>query len=328
MLIYAGIDEAGYGPLLGPLVVGRSVFALRDAEPDDAQGLPNLWDILNKAVCQRLSGRAGRIPVNDSKKLKTKAAGVKHLEMGVMSFCSVMQDTLPRPTDLGQWLDLLGETTHHQRHVLPWYDGPWQSLPTANTDAEINVAANMLKHEMKDKAVKILDMGAAVVMEDRFNHMVANTRSKASLSFTFVASHLDTIWQRWGKHHPQVVVDRQSGRTHYLNLLRQVFPDAQLTIISESSKESHYQLQMPQRSMQVRFLVDAEAANMPVALASMLSKYTREVFMDRLNHWFINHQPDLKPTAGYAQDGKRFLEDIEGLLKTLKIDRSRLARQS
>jgi hypothetical protein len=322
MLIYAGIDEAGYGPILGPLVIGRSVFALRDATPDQT---PNLWDLLPGSVCQKLSDKQGRIPVNDSKKLKTKAAGVRHLELGVLSFLSTFAD---RPADMGAWLDLMGETTHHQLAKLPWYDGPWQALPTANTDAQVGVAANMLKHEMKDKAVKVLDMGAAVVLEDRFNHMVAHTRSKASLSFTFVAGHLQHIWQRWGKHHPQVIVDRQSGRTRYLNLLREVFPEAQLTILEESPRNSHYQLTTPQKSMQIRFLVDAEQAHMPVALASMLSKYTRELFMDRLNAWFIGHQSDLKPTAGYAQDGKRFLEDIASLLSVLKIDTGTFIRQS
>lgn len=322
MLIYAGIDEAGYGPILGPLVIGRSVFALRDALPEQT---PNLWDVLHQSVCQKLSDKQGRIPVNDSKKLKTKAAGVRHLELGVLSFLSTFTD---RPADMGAWLDLLGETTHHQRQALPWYDGPWQALPTANTDAQIGVAANMLNHDLKDKAVKVLDMGAAVVLEDRFNHMVAHTRSKASLSFTFVAGHLQHIWNRWGKHHPQVVVDRQSGRSHYMNLLRQVFPDAHLTIIEETHANSHYRMEAGPKTMEVRFVVDAEQQHMPVALASMLSKYTRELFMDRLNAWFISHQPDLKPTAGYAQDGKRFLDDIAGLMSVLQIDHQTLVRQS
>jgi len=44
MLIYAGIDEAGYGPMLGPLCVAGSVFVLPDHDP--AAGAPKLWSTL------------------------------------------------------------------------------------------------------------------------------------------------------------------------------------------------------------------------------------------------------------------------------------------
>ena len=33
MLIYAGIDEAGLGPIFGPLVVARCVFILEEGNP-------------------------------------------------------------------------------------------------------------------------------------------------------------------------------------------------------------------------------------------------------------------------------------------------------
>ena len=38
MLVYAGIDEAGYGPMFGPLVIARSVFTLADADPAADEG--------------------------------------------------------------------------------------------------------------------------------------------------------------------------------------------------------------------------------------------------------------------------------------------------
>ena len=46
VLIYAGIDEAGYGPMLGPLCVASSVFVLDEHDP--AGGPPDLWRLLRR----------------------------------------------------------------------------------------------------------------------------------------------------------------------------------------------------------------------------------------------------------------------------------------
>ena len=50
MAIVAGIDEAGYGPLLGPLVVSVVAFEV----PDGLAGV-DLWELLSAAVsrCKR-----------------------------------------------------------------------------------------------------------------------------------------------------------------------------------------------------------------------------------------------------------------------------------
>jgi hypothetical protein len=47
-----------------------------------------------------------------------------------------------------------------------------------------------------------------------------------------------------------------------------------------------------------------------VAAASMLSKYIREALMTRFNAFWRQHLPQVTPTAGYYQDGSRFLADI------------------
>ena len=77
MYIYAGIDEAGYGPLFGPLLVSRTVMGV-ERHPIESEHPPLLWETLSKGVCRNLSKRHGRIPVNDSKKLHTPASGIKH----------------------------------------------------------------------------------------------------------------------------------------------------------------------------------------------------------------------------------------------------------
>ena len=49
---------------------------------------------------------------------------------------------------------------------------------------------------------------------------------------------------------------------------------------------------------------------LPAALASMASKYLRELAMRALNAFWCREVPNLKPTAGYPQDAKRFKAEI------------------
>jgi hypothetical protein len=50
---------------------------------------------------------------------------------------------------------------------------------------------------------------------------------------------------------------------------------------------------------------------MPAALASMTSKYLRELAMRAFNDFWCGHVPDLAPTAGYPLDARRFRAAIQ-----------------
>lgn len=329
MYVYAGIDEAGYGPLLGPLVVGRSIFAIPNLPGGPDTPPPRLWQRLNKAVCRDLTGRKGRIAVNDSKKLNTSAAGIKHLEVGCLAFAALSGRN---PACMSDWLTCLGETCHQRLEDLPWYAPddamPWNPLPTVATEGEIAVARSLLRSTAKRIGVEVPDMGAAVVLEDCFNEMLAATRSKAATSFTFVSRHLRHVWDEYGQHQPFVAVDRQGGRTSYRELLALAFPEAAITVEQEAPNLSAYHLNARGRAMTVHFMVEAEQSHMPVALASMISKYTRELFMARFNAWFCARLPHIAPTAGYATDGRRFFNEIQPHLSKLGIAGHALCRQA
>ena len=335
IMIYAGIDEAGYGPLLGPLTVGASVFEL----PGDATDAPPpcLWKTLEKAVAKDLTTRKGRIVVADSKKVHTQASGVKHLELGTLCFaaCAGL-----RPVTLDALLDALGETSHHDLSALPWYaaeaSNPWQTLPIGCTAGELAIARSVLDIECRRASVQPVSLGASVLFEDEFNRRVAITRSKASVSFTLVAGHLWKVWQKWGSEHPLVAVDRQSGRSHYRELLSQAFPGTTLAILDETSERSGYRISETSRStpgqqarqMTVWFEVGAEERHMPVALASMIAKYSREALMARLQRWFTHMAPHVEPTAGYGADAKRFWTQIQPSLAGWGVDENTIRRMS
>jgi hypothetical protein len=76
----------------------------------------------------------------------------------------------------------------------------------------------------------------------------------------------------------------------------------------------------------ITFGVESESRSLPVALASMLSKYLRELHMAVFNEFWRERRPQLKPTAGYAVDARRFLSDIAVLRKDLEIEDGMLIR--
>ena len=129
------------------------------------------------------------------------------------------------------------------------------------------------------------------------------------------------------KQHPRILIDRHGGRTHYREDLQLAFPEARITIVCEDDRLSRYRLDAPgDRSVTVTFTTQAEAKHLPVALSSMAAKYTRELMMARMNRFFTGHLPDLKPTAGYVTDARRYLKDIDPVIRNLQIERRELVR--
>jgi len=78
--------------------------------------------------------------------------------------------------------------------------------------------------------------------------------------------------------------------------------------------------------MRVHFVVGADRRFLPVSLASMVSKYLRELLISNLNRYFAGFSAELKPTAGYWKDGLRFIEEIKTNLPDVQFDSYQLIR--
>jgi hypothetical protein len=144
-----------------------------------------------------------------------------------------------------------------------------------------------------------------------FNREVRQDGSKAVPLARRVAGLTQQLVEAFGPEGLMLFVDRQGGRKSYSSLLRAVLPGDRIEVVEESALSSEYALSNGARRVRIRFEARADSLHLPVALASMLCKYTRELHMEMLNDFWRERVAGLAPTAGYYEDGLRFLAEIE-----------------
>jgi ribonuclease HII len=156
--------------------------------------------------------------------------------------------------------------------------------------------------------------------------MVNSVKNKASVLFTATSQLIKNAFDNFKADDLQIIIDRQGGRTHYRKALLTMFPDTDLRILRESQTDSSYELKTDGKYMRLHFVVGADDNFLPVSLASMVSKYVRELLVYNMNRYFVGFFPDLKPTAGYWKDGLRFIQDLKTNLPHVKYDQNQLIR--
>lgn len=308
-----GLDEAGLGPILGPLVVAG--VALEGPAGTDP------WDALDAVVARRRPG-ARQVQVADSKKVHQGKHALARLERTVLAFLAAWHGSLP-----GTLSELL-RATGNDPGVLsdcPWYEGIDAPLPLANPAEEIELRAHLLAQELDAASIRIAHIAVTPLDVAAFNASIAATDNKSETHFEAYANVLSELLKRApdGAH---VVADRCGGRVRYGSLLRGVFSDALVETESERSSGSIYRIRRAGSAVRLTFVSRGEEHAFPTALASCFAKYTREAMMSVLNAWFAHRVPGLRPTAGYYVDGHRFLTDVEEVVDRERLPRHRLIR--
>ncbi|MHC4660807.1 MAG: hypothetical protein ACYS8W_03875 [Planctomycetota bacterium] len=323
----AGVDEAGYGPWLGPLVVSASVFEV--AEPPGPGGF---WKKLSRSVYPRLRGAGDRVIVADSKKLYSRKKGLRTLEETVWAFMHIHHgDGISSLADYVERLSCRGG----KKFDYPWYRPQDVGLPRVAFRNMTRKKSAALVKDFAESGIGFAGAWSEPVFAGEFNRLLDETDNKSLVEWRAVAKVLMHLAKLYGREGLMITVDRLGGRKRYGPQLFETFGSvslgkdnaAKLRIIEQRKERSEYELKGAAGGLvRIAFEEKADRKHFPVALASCFSKYMRELFVEALNEYFTGHDPALKPTAGYVTDARRWLAESEELRERLGVKHSQLVR--
>lgn len=324
MSFLIGTDEAGYGPLLGPLVVAATVWELPDdgEEPADV----DLYARLRHCICRRAPrtthGSPRRLPIADSKVLYKPGQGLGQLEQGVLAAQALLGDTP------GTWHDAWNAFC--PQGLDEWEAAPWHAdyeahLPLAANSGEIKRLAGKLRAGCERAGIRLCAIGSRAIFPDQFNKLLEQYGNKSDALSAVSLELLSEMMVPLAGARVSVICDKHGGRNHYAPLVQHYFPEWMVEVRREGTQESRYTFGSDPLPTTICFRCRAEQA-VPVALASMTAKYLRELAMRAFNDYWCRHMPELRPTAGYAQDARRFRTQIASLQTALGINDRQLWR--
>ncbi len=307
------MDEAGYGPKLGPLVIAATQWSVQDS----VQSPFDFWSELDSIATNSPDRKDHRLHVADSKEVYSTGKGLKSLERSVLGFASSAGYKL---NSLKNFIEQANQSIPVSFEKQPWYKNSDLQLPLACDKEQISKDELQLKKVFSVKKLNLEAIAVEVICPEQFNRLIEQYGNKSELLTRCSLKLLKRI--RPAREVPtQIWADKHGGRNRYLPHLLDAFPNSFFFAEQESLKESRYR----EQTTSICFGVKSER-HFPVALASMVAKYVRECCMDLFNRFWVSELPGLKPTKGYPQDAKRFRTEIEHLLPRLCPDEKILWR--
>lgn len=285
MIKYLGIDENGYGPDLGPLVVTGVEIELEDPH-------------LSKNVFNF---------IKDSKKLKWPSARAESTALGILKAAGL--DALSFKRVLETFCINFDSITR----ICP------SNLTPCFKDTSLPVWADTyIKFDLK-----ILKIFVYIYCPLLFNNQLLRVKKKSLLNFMAFSS----IWRK--SKAEIVLADRLGGAiTRY----RKWFSLAgyQAVPVEEKDGLSVYDVQFLGRKFRVEFRQGADGVYLPVAMASIVGKYIREIYMHNLTEYVnsalgtafpqINGYPGREDTKFVKENVHRLGLQVDCVIRKRSVD--------
>jgi hypothetical protein len=306
------MDEAGYGPNIGPLLITLTHWRT-PGTPNRCQFYRMLKDVI------AADGHADwqKLHLADSKIVFSGKNAFASLETSALALFLCLGWEIRSFQQL--WKQFLGSPAEHavdaSPSLPPWYLDDL-TLPVAADLDRVQQLAERLRHRMQRCGLELLNVRGDLVIEERFNRLVGCDDSNKALVLSRLAFRL--LRKNWSPDHQDNILfvgDKHGGRNRYDDLLAEVLDDQMIFCIEEGQQRSRYRV----GRTELRFEVGGER-HLPVACASIVSKYLRELAMDLINRFWATHCPHVKPTRGYPGDARRFRDAIDSVRLQLAID--------
>jgi ribonuclease HII len=273
-MFVVGIDENGLGPRLGPLIATAVAI-----EVDTYSQEP-----------YRLLGQS--LGVDDSKAASGfgRMARVEGIALAVLER---LHGSPPRDAD--QLLRLVGWRYGAGLALScpPESRAQCWSVPVALPvfGGRIDQGRHVLA-ELSTARIQVKDVRSAVICAALINAEVERLGSKFLLDLTLFERLLLEA-RALLPSDMEAYCGKVGGMDRYSEYFRHL---TGYTVESQGRARSSYRIAALGR---VTFEVDADAGHLPVALASMVGKYVREVQMERQNRYYLQLDPSLERVSGY-----------------------------
>ena len=270
-----GIDENGYGPILGPLVVTAVVLEV-DGDP---------WDRL------RLKHLDTRI--RDSKEVFR--GSLLTYRTGESLALSILREVSDPPRTFSSYLEsLTGRPLTEHFSGCPALQSLHPDMPLP-VWLPADVQPSLWRPVPGIRVLKILQR---VIHPEEFNRRIQALQSKALLDFLTFLELVKAANPGPPDQDLLCLMGKIGGTTHYKKWFFMAgLPEVQT--LRESRGWSRYRV----GRWDLNFLMDADAQFLPVAMASILGKYTRELFMLSLSHGLGEGSP-MPFASGYRHDSR------------------------
>jgi ribonuclease HII len=296
-VLITGVDENGLGPLLGPLVVTAATLVVpryrasrwravgRALGIDDSKRTAGFGKMaaaegLALAVCQHLTGRAPD-DVDDL------------FAMLGLRGPPALRARCPRDSEAQCWapritVPCFGGSLAQGRAVLEGLAAHGAELHHARTSI---ACAGQLNAALEQGTSRVaLDLS---MMEE----LVLDARTQAGSDLLALCGMV-------------------GGMRNYAGKWR-YFPREGVEGLKAAGTTRAYDVHGVGR---VRFEVDADGRHLPVAFASMVGKYVRELWMERQNRFYQGHDASLSAVSGYHDPStRRFVAGSAALRARLGI---------